>query len=124
MFCNKCGAYNEDNANKCSLCENIFNEDNSDKSVADNADTDIIGKEVPKSPKSYFFLSVILSILGSVPFGITAMVLSVLTDVNYETENYVAAEVCSKKSGFFCLTSFLIGIIKWLSILFWVIVVK
>lgn len=124
MFCEKCGAYNDDNSNNCSLCGNNFKEEIPVDTTSDAEFSDTLSIEVPNPPKTHFIFSVILSILGSVPFGITAIVLSVMSDVNYECENYGAAKICSKKSNFFCRASLIVGIIKWLSILFWKAVIK
>lgn len=120
MFCTKCGAYNNDDAKNCTVCQSGLIEDTDNNAEQISEDSTELNSEILKNPpKTYFFASVISAVLGSIPFGAAAMVLSEITDVNIESGNIELAERYSKKTKLFCLISLFVGIVKYISILFW-----
>lgn len=71
-----------------------------------------------KLPKDYFVLSIICTLLGSISFGIAALIFSVMTKASNAEENYKRAAAYSLSAKRFCTISIVIGIVKYVFIWF------
>lgn len=71
-----------------------------------------------KLPRDYFILSIICTLLGSISFGIAALVFSVMTKAANNEENYKRAATYSLSAKRFCIISAIIGVVKYVFIWF------
>ncbi len=74
-------------------------------------------KQKVKKPKEYFAFSLICAILGSLAFGLAAIVFSTMTKAENLSENLSKAAVYSEKTKLFCILSVVIGVIKYVFII-------
>lgn len=73
-----------------------------------------------KLPKDYFIFSIICAVLGSMIFGLAAVVFSVMTKAENAEGNIKRAAAYSVNAKRFCIISVVIGVIKYAFILFFI----
>lgn len=71
-----------------------------------------------RPPRDYFVFSIICTLLMSMTFGLAAVVFSVMTKIEISAGNLKRAEVYSLNVKRFCIVSIIIGIVKYLFIIF------
>ena len=71
-----------------------------------------------RPPKDYFVFSIICTLLMSMAFGLAAVVFSVMTKIEISAGNLRRAEAYSLNAKRFCIVSLIVGIIKYLFIIF------
>jgi len=127
MFCPKCGAFNDDSNLWCIKCgwhiasvdsEVVF-ENNHNENVQKNIISEKIKKEKKSKNKAktakvkdYLVASIIAAVLGSVAFGIVAVIFSGLTQTELAAGNMQKAAGYSEKARLFCWISLGIGLVK------------
>ena len=82
--------------------------------------TDSIYRQNIKKPKDYFIFALLCAALGSLPFGIAALIFSAMTKVENISGNISKASVYSEKTKIFCIISAIIGVLKYIFII-WII---
>lgn len=70
-----------------------------------------------KKPNEYFIFSIICAALGSIAFGIAAVVFSAMTRAENISGNISKAGVYSEKTKIFCILSAVIGVLKYIFII-------
>lgn len=130
MFCPRCGSRNEDTNNLCIMCGYKFEEKQEEtECLAADADTvealsefaaeetasEIICLE-PESQKIRHYLgwSIVAAILGSIVFGIAAVIFSGITKAELAAGDVDKAMVYSEHTKFFCLISLSVAIVKFI----------
>ncbi len=130
MFCPKCGSHNEDTNNWCIMCGYKFEEkqENTECSLfdaetveilpefaAEETDPEIIFPESePQKIRHYLGWSIIAAILGSIVFGIAAVIFSGITKAELAAGDIDKAKVYSEHTKFFCLISLSVAIVKFI----------
>jgi len=78
---------------------------------------DSIYRQNIKKPKDYFIFSILCAILGSLPFGIAAIITSAITKAESLSGNITKAGIYSEKTKVFCIISAIIGVLKYIFII-------
>ncbi len=127
MFCPRCGNKNNDLNLWCIRCGCRLEEtkDNTVDTPVTEASADKseytakapvpesnIYYEEPKKIKDYMVWSIISAVLGSVAFGIIAVIFSGLTKTETAARHFDTAKEYSTKAKLFCLISLAIAIVK------------
>ena len=95
----------------------INNENVNSYNTAARNYADTVYRQNIKKPKDYFVLSIICALLGSLSFGIAALIFSGMTRAENEINNLRKASIYSDKARMFCIFSVIIGILKYLFII-------
>lgn len=130
MFCQKCGAKNDDNAVQCSACGEFLKKPEAENNVnviqSDNnikVEQQAAVNQRPNVP-NYLVWAILSTIFCFWPVGIPAIVFAAKVDSKLSIGDYEGALEASKKAKMFCWITFGIGIAIWLiTILFIVVVV-
>ena len=138
MFCPRCGNNNNDLNLWCIRCgcrleeghENTENTSAQEISVDSEAEgtaapvaENAASEQKPKKIKDYMTWSIISAVLGSIAFGIAAVIFSGLTMTEITAGNTERAKEYSGKAKLFCLISLAIAIVKVIFIVLTLIIV-
>lgn len=98
MYCTKCGAQIDDNANKCIHCGEVFRKE-----------------EVPPPPPvqqvpNYLVQSILVTILCCLPLGIPAIIFAAQVNGKLQSGDIQGALSASKSARTFCWISFGLGL--------------
>lgn len=145
MFCQKCGAYNAEDARTCGSC-GATTQEQSPSEIQDRAQTIVQQKisEQGRQPaqqnveqpqkyiaagnipyytaqpiKEYFVQAVLVTLLCNSIFGAVALVFSVLTGAALKAGERVKAEFYSQKTKVFCWISLWVGIATIVLVFLW-----
>lgn len=146
MFCQKCGAYNAEDARNCGSCGASINERKITKTQV-QSQTIAQGRPVEQGQqtaqqnagqpkqyvaagnmphyaaqpiKEYFVQAVLVTLLCNSIFGAVALVFSVLTGAAIKAGEHVKAEYYSQKTKLFCWISLWLGIATIILVFLWV----
>ena len=127
MFCPKCGSVNDDLNKWCTMCAYSFEEK---QKTAEDAVEETYVKSVPDyidetaedencrceqektEIRHYMGWSVIAAVLGSVVFGVVAVIFSGITKTELAVGNTDKARIYSEHTRLFCLVSLSVAIVK------------
>lgn len=138
MFCPKCGNNNNDLNLWCIRCGCRLEESqkNTENTVVEEISVERENESVltpvaetstdeqkPKKIKDYMVWSIISAVLGSIAFGIIAVIFSGLTMTEIAAGNTERAKEYSDKAKLFCLISLAIAIVKVIFIVLTLIIV-
>lgn len=102
MFCQKCGAPNDDNAFKCTSCGHILQ----------SATLTESSRPEPGSPyvKNYLAQSILVTLFCCIPFGIVAIVYAAQVNGKLRAGDVEGARQASSAANTWCWISFGTGI--------------
>ena len=133
MFCAKCGSYNEDTNKWCRMCGYKLegNHQETDETVeilTEFTEEEIAPEIISSEPDSsnirdYLGWSIIAAILGSIIFGVAAVIFSGITKAELAAGNVEKAKAYSDHTKFFCLISLSVAIVKFIFIVVALIIV-
>ncbi len=132
MFCSKCGNNNNNFNLWCTRCgQRLENTDDNTENIAEikpectteiPIPVDVQKEKKPNKIKDYMVWSITMAVLGSIAFGIAAVIFSGLTQTELAAGSFEKAKNYSDRAKFFCLISLSIAIVKVLFIALFVII--
>lgn len=122
MFCPKCGTNNPNETGSCIKCNHDFSQIPENLRVFNlhteeataKGDASVTFKKTEKPIKEYLVYAIIAALLGSIVFGIAALVFSGMTKAEKDAGNTEKAREYSKRTKLFCDIAIVIGAIKYL----------
>lgn len=110
MFCKNCGTQVPEGTRFCPSCGCSLTED----SVADRGASPRPTVQKPGRPTTYLALSIIITILCCLPFGIVGIVYASKTDSCYSKGFIDDAWTNSRKARNWCIAGLVAGLIWWI----------
>ncbi|MDA3800442.1 MAG: CD225/dispanin family protein [Kiritimatiellae bacterium] len=98
MYCRKCGAQNDDNANKCLQCGEAL------QTTAKNV-------ELPQKIPNYLAQSILVTIFCCLPFGIAAIVFAAQVNSKIQAGDIQGAMASSRMAKIWSWWAFGVGIV-------------
>jgi hypothetical protein len=99
MYCRKCGAPNEDSAQKCIKCGEVLQ-----PAIGGGA---VVTQKIP----NYLAQSILVTVLCCMPLGIPGIVYSAQVNGKVQAGDIQGAIAASKKAKMWCWWSFGIGLV-------------
>lgn len=111
MYCKNCGAEIPDGSRFCTNCGCSLSEGGA---AGQNTSGSAAGTTGSERPSTYLALSIIVTLLCCLPFGIVGIVYASKTDSFYSAGHVDEARQYSRKAKNWCIAGLVIGLVWWI----------